>query len=550
MPLPTLETSYRRRWLVLATLCLSVLLVVLANMALNVALPSLGRDLHAGTTSLAWVVDSYVLCFAAFLLPAGAIGDRFGRKGVLQCGLLIFGAAAVAAASSSTVGELVAARAVMGFGAALVMPGTLAILATVFPPAERAQAIAIWASVAGGSVAVSIVWSGFVLEHFWWGAIFLSMALLALVTLVTGWFLLPTSRQANAARLDPVGVALSILATAGLLYAFIQAPDDGWRSPTILVAFGLGAAGLVAFVAWERSRTDPMLTLTFFADFRFSLGTFSIAGAYFALFGTYFLLTQYLQLVRGFSPLVAGAAALPAGLAQFATAQLGRPLVPRLGFPRVLAGGLLASAAGLALLAGTQPSSPLWIVECGLGLLGAGVGLAMPPASGAIMASLPADQAGVGSAVNDLSRELGGAFGIGVLGSVALTRSRALLAPHLSGLSPSSRTAASAGLAPALALAHGAHRIFAALARRSFCSGFELAMLTGASLLVVAAGIVALKGSTRTSSVLADPVTHERTVTHDDAHERSPALRPGACPETTGPRRSLSSAGRQVGTEA
>jgi MFS family permease len=289
MPLPSIEASYRRRWLVLAVLCLSCLLVVVSNMALNVALPTLGRQLQAGTSALAWVVDTYVLCFAGLLLPAGALGDRFGRKGMLQCGLVVFIAAATAGAFATTTWQLILARAVMGIGAALVMPGTLSILATVFPPAERPRAIAIWASVAGGSVAISIMWSGLMLEHFWWGAIFLGMAAVAVVALVAGWRLLPTSRHPDEARLDPLGAVLSVIGVTGLLYGFIQAPDDGWTAAPILAAFAVGIAALAAFIAWERRSAHPMLDVRFFAERRFSLGSLAIAAAYFALFGMYFL---------------------------------------------------------------------------------------------------------------------------------------------------------------------------------------------------------------------------------------------------------------------
>lgn len=217
MPTPSIESSYDRRWLVLTVLCMSVLLVVTANMALNVALPTLGRSLHATTTSLAWVVDVYVLCFAGLLLPAGALGDRFGRKGALECGLVIFVVAAALGSLSVSMWQLIVARATMGVGAALVMPGTLSILATVFPPAERPKAIAIWASVAGASVAVSIMWSGVMLEHFWWGSIFVGMAVVGGAALAAGYVLLPTSCHPDDARLDPPGAVLSVLGVAGLL---------------------------------------------------------------------------------------------------------------------------------------------------------------------------------------------------------------------------------------------------------------------------------------------------------------------------------------------
>ena len=503
MPTPNVETSYRRRRLVLAVLCLSVLLVVMSNMALNVALPTLGRQLHAGASSLAWVVDIYVLCFAGLLLPAGAVGDRFGRKGALQCGLVVYLAAALCAAYSTLAGELIAARAVMGLGAALIMPGTLSILATVFPPAERAQAIAVWASVAGGSVAVSITWSGAMLEHFWWGAIFLGTATVAAAALAAGWFLLPTSRHPDAARFDPVGAALSVAGVAGLLYGFIQAPDDGWTAARIMAAFAVGIAGLAAFVAWERRHAHPLLDLGFFAERRFSFGGLSIAAAYFALFGMYFVLTQYLQLVRGYSPLVAGLYALPAGLAQLAVANLAKPLVGRYGFRPVLAAGLAASAAGLLVLAAGAAASPIWTVEVGLGLLGAGIGLTMPPATGAIMSSLPPHKAGVGSAVNDLVRELGGAFGIGVLGSLTLSRYRSRLgtSPVLAHQPAQAATEAKVGLAQALTSRGGPHSAAGLAARNAYSSGLGLAMVVGAIVVAAAAIVIylALPASARTA---------------------------------------------------
>jgi EmrB/QacA subfamily drug resistance transporter len=488
MPLPTIEKSYGRRWLVLTVLCLSCLLVVVSNMALNVALPTLGRELHAGASSLAWIVDTYVLCFAGLLLPAGAVGDRFGRKGTLQVGLVIFIVAAALGAFSTATWELIAARAVMGAGAAFVMPGTLSILATVFPPAERPKAIGIWASVAGGSVAISITWSGAMLENFWWGAIFLGMATVAAVALVAGWWLLPTSRHPDEARLDPIGALLSVMGVTGLLYGFIQAPDDGWTAGPVLAAFAAGIIALAAFVAWERRVAHPMLDVRFFAHRRFSLGSLSIAAAYFALFGMYFTFTQYFQLVRGYSPLAAGLYALPAGLAQFAVANLARPLVARHGIRTVLVGGLLASAAGLGILATSGAGSAPWVFEVGLALLGIGIGCTMPPATGAIMSSLPPHKAGVGSAINDLDRELGGAFGIGVLGSLTLSYYRS----HLAAGSASVAASARAGLAQALAAGGGPRSPLGLAARHAYTTGLELAMAVGAGCVAVAAIAVAV----------------------------------------------------------
>ncbi len=480
-----MTAPHARRWWVLTVLCLSALLMVVANMGLNVALPSLGHDLDASSTSLAWIVDVYVLCFAGLLLPAGALGDRLGRKAMLQTGLVIFLVASTLGAFSQHTWQLIVARAVMGAGAALVTPGTLSILTHVFPPAERAKAIGIWAAVAGGSVAVSLTWSGLMLEHFWWGSIFLGMAGVAVVAFVAGWFVLPESRASEAAALDPAGAFLSIVGVTGLLYGFIQAPDYGWASTRVLVAFAVGVVGLAAFAAVELRSTHPMLDLRFFRIRGFTVGSLAIAAAYFALFGMYFVFSQYLQYVRGFTPLEAGVYALPAGLAQFVVATTARPLVSRFGVRTVLAGGLVASAVGLVVLALSGVGSAPWVFEVGLGLTGVGIGLTMPPATAAIMSSLPAGQAGVGSAINNLVRELGGAFGIGLLGSITLLRYR-----H--GLPDGAPAAAEEGLAQAFSAGGGRDSALGAIARGAYSAGLDLAMLAGGVVVVVCAVVTYL----------------------------------------------------------
>jgi EmrB/QacA subfamily drug resistance transporter len=479
------STSPRRRRVILAVLCLSVVLTVVGNMALNIALPTLGRDLHASATSLQWVVDIYVLCFAGLLLPGGAVGDRFGRKGCLQIGLAVYALAAALGAFAPGTGELMAARAVMGCAAALIMPGTLSILATVFPPAQRPTAIAIWASVAGASVAASITWSGLMLEHFWWGSIFLGMAALALVALLTGIFLLPRSRALERQKLDLIGALLSVAGIAGLLYGFIEAPVYGWTSPQVLGPLLIGLVILGVFAYWEHRSAHPMLDPGFVTSPRLLLGSLAIAGVYFALFGMYFDFTQYLQLVRGYSPVVAALYALPAGLAQLATANAARKLAARHGARLVLTGGLVASAAGLLILSANGVRTPPLLSEAGLALLGAGIGLAMPPSTGAIMAALPPAKAGVGSAINDLDRELGGALGVGLLGSLTLARYKsAVTAAH-----PTLPPAAREGLAQAIAVARTPAAVQAA--RTAFTSGLDLAMAVGSACVLATAVIVA-----------------------------------------------------------
>jgi hypothetical protein len=316
------------------------------------------------------------------------------------------------------------------------------------------------------------------------------MAAIAAVALVSGWWLLPTSRHPELARLDPVGAVLSVVGVTGLLYGFIQAPDDGWTAAPILAAFAVGAVVLAAFVAWERRTAHPMLDMTFFAERRFSFGSLSIAAAYFALLGMYFVFTQYLQLVRGYSPLAAGLYALPAGLAQFAVANGARPLVARYGIRPVLTSGLLASATGLAVLATSAVASPPWMFEAGLALLGVGIGLTMPPATGAIMSALPPHKAGVGSAVNDLDRELGAAFGIGVLASVTLSYYRSRLAAAAAGQPASVLASARQGLAQAVTAGGGPRSPLGVAARQAYTGGFDLAMAVGAGCVVIAAAAV------------------------------------------------------------
>jgi len=474
------DSTNRYRWLILAVLCLSVVLAVVANMALNVALPTLGRQLHANATTLQWMVDIYVLCFAGLLLPGGAAGDRFGRRGCLQAGLTIYALSAGLGAFATSAGELLTARAVMGCGAALVMPATLSILAAVFPPAQRPTAIAVWASVAGASVAASITWSGLMLEHFWWGSIFLGMSVLAVITLLAGALVLPAVPPHPDTRLDPVGAIVSTAGITGMLYGFIQAPDYGWTSPLVMIPIVAGLGLLACFAAWERRVRHPMLDPEFVTRRPLVLGSLAIAAAYFALFAMYFAFTQYFQLVRGYSPVEAALYALPAGLAQLATANAGKRLAGRRGIRLVLVAGLVASSGGLLILSASGLNSPPVLFEAGLSLLGVGIGLTMPPATGAIMSALPPAKAGTGSAINDLDRELGGAFGVGLLGSLTLARYRAELASGTSG-------AARQGLAEAVATSHELG------ARLAYCSGLDLAMMVGAVLVLATAAIVAWK---------------------------------------------------------
>src|SRR5437870_8680301 len=352
--------DHSKRWWTLVVLCLSLVIVVVGNTVLNVALPTLVRELHASNSALQWVVDAYGLVFAGLLLTAGAIGDRFGRKGALTAGLLIFGGASTAAAFCSSSGQLTAFRAIMGIGAALIMPSTLSILTNVFPPHERARAIAIWAGLAGAGAAIGPIASGFLLEHFWWGSVFLVNLPVVALALIGGRFLIPSSKDPRQPPLDPVGALLSIAGLAALLYGIIEAPNHGWSSGTTLTFLGTGIAILAVFGAWELRSSHPMLDLRFFRNPQFSSACATINMVFFAMFGTFFLLTQYLQLVLGYSALEAGTRTLPMALTMMISAPMSARLVERFGSRKVVSSGLLIVAVGLLLLSQSRADTHYW----------------------------------------------------------------------------------------------------------------------------------------------------------------------------------------------
>ncbi|MET0662524.1 MAG: MFS transporter, partial [Ilumatobacteraceae bacterium] len=302
---------YARRWSILGVLCLSLLIVIIGNTTLNVALPTLARELDASTTSLQWMVDAYSLIFAGMLFTAGTIGDRFGRKGALQFGLALFMAGSVFAAFADTSGMVIGGRAVMGLAAAFVMPSTLSILTNVFPAHERTQAIAIWAGVSGGGAAIGPIASGFLLEHFWWGSVFLVNVPVIIIAVVSGAILLPRSKDPGEHPIDVPGATLSIVALSSLVYGIIEGPQHGWSSPATLGAFAISAVAIAGFLWRESVAANPMLDLDLFRDRRFSVASAGMTLTFFAMFGTFFLLAQYLQLVLGYSPLESGLLQLP-----------------------------------------------------------------------------------------------------------------------------------------------------------------------------------------------------------------------------------------------
>jgi len=400
-------------------MCLSLVMVVMSVAGLNVALPSMQQGLHASASDLQWIVDAYALVFAALLLPAGALGDRFGRKRALIFGLVVFAGGSAVSGLAGGTGQVIAGRVITGLGAAFVMPATLSLLTTIFPPEERRTAIAVWAGFAGAGAAMGPILAGGLLEGYWWGStLIVNVPIVAAVVAAVVVFS-PTSRDPQATPLDPLGALLSLVGLGALVFGIIEGPEWGWGAPSVVTAFVLAIVGLSAFFVWERRTAHPMLPLDLFRDRRLSVGSGVITAAFFAMFGLFFLFTLYLQFVRGYSPLSAGLATLPLAVTLVALAPRSAVMAERIGTGPVMAVGFVLAAAGFGVLAFVEPATPYLVLALALSLLGAGISLTAAPATGSIMSAVPQAKAGVGSAINDTTREVGGALGIAIIGSIA-----------------------------------------------------------------------------------------------------------------------------------
>jgi EmrB/QacA subfamily drug resistance transporter len=474
------DTPDPRRWWTLIVLCIALLVIGLDNTILNVALPTLVHDLHASTSQLQWIVDAYTLVFAGFLLTGGSLGDRFGRKHAMSVGLVIFAAGSAAGAFSGSASMLTLCRAVMGVGGALIMPATLSILTNVFTdPKERSKAIGAWAGISGMGIAVGPILGGFLLEHFWWGSVFLVNVPVAIVALTLGRFLIPNSKDPSAPKLDFVGSGTSIVGLSLLLWAIIEVPGKGWSDPTVILTMIGGLLVLGAFAAWELRSDEPMLDLQFFANPRFTVASLSITMAFFAMSGTLFLLTQLLQFVLGYSALAAGYRMAPMAVAMMVMAPLTPRLTERFGSKRMVAVGLSTSACGLLILATVTESSSYVHVFFGLVVMALGIAMGMVPATDSIMGSLPKEKAGVGSAVNDTTRQVGGALGVAVLGSLLATGYRARL--QVNGLGGAALANARSSVGGALQTAKDlGNDALAASARASYVHGMHMSLVVGA----------------------------------------------------------------------
>jgi EmrB/QacA subfamily drug resistance transporter len=483
-----------RRWWTLGVLCLSLLIVFVGNSSLNVAIPTLSRDLHASTSQLQWVVAAYSLVFAGLLFTAGAIGDRFGRKGALQLGLAGFLAGVALASASTAMWQLIACRALMGACAAFIMPSTLSILVNVFPPEERTKAIAVWAGVTGAAGAIGPVASGWLLGHFWFGSVFLINVPIIVMALALGAFLVPKSKDPEQAELDLVGAGLSIVGISALVYGLIQAPDKGWSSTETTAAFVIGVVVIALFVVWESRVDQPMLDMSYFRNRAFSTATGGMILVFLSMFGVMFLVTQYFQLILGYSPLSAALRFVPMAPIMMIVSPLTPRIIARLGANRTVATGMALVSVGFVLLAFLAvDTSYLYVLLCVFFLM-SGIALTMSPMTAAIMSAVPPRRAGAGSAMNDATRELGAALGVAVLGSVAASRYSAGIKGAVAQLAPADQAASRSSLGGALQTASRlpqatATRLVSA-ADHAFVSGMHFAAITGAVLAACASLLV------------------------------------------------------------
>jgi EmrB/QacA subfamily drug resistance transporter len=483
--------------LILASLLLAAFAINLDTTIVNVALPTLVRELHASNSQLQWIVDAYNLVFAALLLASGSLSDRLGRKGMLLGGLAVFGLASLAGGFTASSGQLIVARCFMGLGAAMVFPATLSLISNVFTErAERARAIGLWGATAGVAIALGPIVGGWLLEHFSWTSIFFAMAPVAAVGAAFVAGSVPRSRDPAAPRIDRGGFALSAAAMALLIFTIIEAPEHGWSSVRTLAGFVLAAALFGAFVAWERRVLSPMLDVGLFRNPRFTAASASVTIAFFALFGFIFLITQFFQFFKGYGPLSTGVHLLPVATAVGVASVLGTKLAVRFGTKLVVAGGLLMMAGFYAWVSTASASLGYGIIATQMVLFGTGMGFTSAPATEAIMGVVPIHKAGVGSAVNDATRLLGGTLGVAIIGSVyaSLYGSRlssALPSALPSQLSHAAHSSVGAALGVAGHLSHAGQPIAAAAVHQAASTAFFHGFSAGN---LVAAG-VALAGA-------------------------------------------------------
>jgi EmrB/QacA subfamily drug resistance transporter len=499
-----MSTLTERRGLVLLALCSAALIINIDVTIVNVALPSLVRQLHATTTNLQWVIDSYTLVFAALILAAGSFSDRVGRKGVLLIGLSVFGLGSLAGALSDTPAQLIAARALMGIGAAGIFPSTLSLIANVFTDrAERAKAIGLWGATTGVGVAAGPIVGGWLLEHFWWGSVFAFMVPVAALIAVGIALVVPSSKDPSVPPIDWYGLVLSSAAMGTLVLSIIQAPDRGWGSTATMLTIGAGLALVAVFVAVERRIERPMLDVSLFRNARFTAASGSITIGFFTLAGFTFLITQYFQFVKGYSPFGAGVRLLPVASSIAVASVVGTKLAMRVGNKAVVASGLALWGVTLLWISTVTQSTSYLAIVGQMILGGGGLGLITAPATEAIMGAVPTEKAGVGSAVNDATRLFGAALGVAVIGSIAASLYGTRLGSTLpTGLPVDAAAAAKSSIGGALVAAQSLqHGGFAASAHSLSASAIGAFLHSLSGSLHVAGG-VALAGAVMAGALL------------------------------------------------
>jgi EmrB/QacA subfamily drug resistance transporter len=493
------QAIYRRRWVILSVLIVGLLAIVIDNTVLNVAVKTIAEPhggLGASQSQLEWAINSYTLVFAGLLFTFGVVGDKIGRKRMLMIGLVLFGIASLLSAYSRTPEQLIFARAAMGLGGAAVMPQTLSIISNVFEPAERPRAIGLWAMAVGLGVATGPVLGGLLLDHFWWGSVFLINVPVTIIGAVLAAILVPESRNREAGGIDYVGVLLSIAGLVLLVYGIVQGGDSAsWLHLGVLGPI-VGGLAILAFFAWYEGRIKhPSLDVRLFRDRRLSASIGAIALVFFGMGGVFFFTAFYLQNVRGYSPLAAGLLTVPFAIGQLLASPRSAGLVQRYGAKATGATGLLVMAAALAGYATLGTATPIWVLGVLFAIQGAAIGVAMPAATAAVMDVLPRERAGAGSALTNVARQVAVALSVAILGSVLAQFYRSSLSPSLAGLPAAARSAASASITGTQAVAQHlgpAGRSLLAPANTAFVHSMHVTTLI-AALLAMAGGLVVLR---------------------------------------------------------
>lgn len=509
------RTIHDRRWGILGVLVVSLLVVVLDNTVLNVALKTIQEDLGTTQSELEWSINSYTLVFAGLLFTFGLLGDRFGRRRMLILGLVMFGIASVVSAYAGSPEQLIAARALMGVGAAAVMPATLAIISNVFEPEERGRAIGIWVASVGLAVVLGPVVGGALLEQFWWGSVFLINVPIIVIGLVLIAWLVPDSRDPRPSRLDPVGVVLSIVGLTLLVYGIIEGGERASITDPVVWGSTLGGLAVLALFVWYERRIDePALDVGLFRNPTFSASVTAIGLSFFAMMGVFFFMTFYWQTIRGYSPLETGLLFLPFALAQTAFAPVSSAMVKRFGMRLVAAVGLSLVTLSLAGLVVVEADTSLWYLGALFFIQGMGIANVMPPATTAVMTSVPREKAGVGSAVNNTMRQVGGALGVAVLGAVLAAAYRTGVEDALEVLPAGARHAAAESLGSTMAVAEqtGATEAVRDAAFGAFLDGVHAVALLGAAVAALSVVVVArfLPGRSRQPELIAEPTKSDR----------------------------------------